>query len=107
MFALIARILWRWEPIGFNDSVGFGYFEKAICRVNSVIMIVIQKVLPRDGVDSFNTFHLFRSQHREVRYVHPFLQCMRVIQKNADLHSLFVVLGCLERWANEKVFIVL
>ena len=44
MFPLIARVLWRWEPLGFNDFIGFRCFQKAIYVMNSIVMFSIQEV---------------------------------------------------------------
>ena len=39
VFLSIARILWRWESVGFFDFIGFRSYEKAIDVVSSVILV--------------------------------------------------------------------
>ena len=60
--------------------------------MNSVVVIVVQEVPHRGGIDWSNVFRLFESQYREIRHVRSFLECVRVVYKIANLDHMFIIL---------------
>ena len=66
--------------------------------MNSVVMIVIQKVPHWSRVDWSNVFCLFRSQYREIRYMRSLLECLWVTHTIANLDHKFLLLSCRKCW---------
>ena len=107
MFLLTARVLWRWEPVGLVDFIGFRCFQKALYVMNSIVRIVIQKVPHLGRIVWWNVFCLFRSQYRVIRYVRSLLEGVRVVQKVSNLDHMFVILSGRQCWTDKKVFVAL
>ena len=71
----------------------FDVSAKAIHVMNSIVIVVIQKLPHWGRIDWSNVFCLFRSQNREIRYMRSFLEGTRVVQKIANLDKVFVILS--------------
>ena len=61
--------------------------------MNSIVMIVIQKVPDCGRIDWSNVFCLFRSQNREFLQMRSLLEGVGVFQEIANLDHMFVILS--------------